>query len=67
MAFVVLGRAGLLLTAWRGSFASGIWVVVAACALSLVLNLATPSPGERALWAPVALVLTASSLIVALG
>ena len=35
-------------------------------AVALVLNLITPSGGERAVWAPVALVLLLSSLVVAL-
>lgn len=44
-----------------------IWVVVAFAALSLVLNLLTPSAGERAIWSPVALVLFLASLLVATG
>jgi hypothetical protein len=34
--------------------------------MSFVLNLITPSAGERALWAPVLLLLLASSLVVAI-
>ena len=41
------------------------WVDVVFVALSLILNLITPSAGERAIWAPVALMV--SSLIVARG
>jgi hypothetical protein len=42
------------------------WVVVAVAALGFVLNLITPSAGERAIWAPVAFVLLVSSTVVAL-
>jgi hypothetical protein len=43
-----------------------IWIVVAFAALSLVLNLITPSAGERVIWAPVALTLLISSAVVAI-
>jgi hypothetical protein len=33
----------------------------------VVLNLITPSPGERAIWAPVAVLLLLSSLAVAIS
>jgi hypothetical protein len=42
-----------------------IWLVVVGSALSLFLNLISPSSGERALWAPVLALLLASSLTVA--
>ena len=63
---VVLSRAGLLLPGllpapWL------IWLVVAFSAVSLVLNAITPSAAERRIWVPVALVMLASSLIVAVG
>jgi hypothetical protein len=41
--------------------------VVAVAAASLVLNLITPSAGERAIWAPVALLLLTSSTVVAIA
>jgi hypothetical protein len=44
-----------------------IWTAVGVGGLSLALNLATPSRWERAVWAPVALLMTVSSLVVALG
>lgn len=44
-----------------------IWLVVALCGLSLVMNLITPSKWERILWAPVALMMYTSSLVVALA
>ncbi len=43
-----------------------IWWVVAFCAVSVALNLATPSPRERKLWAPVAGALLLASVIVAI-
>jgi hypothetical protein len=39
--------------------------VVAYGVIGLILNLITPSAGERAIWAPVAFVLLVSSLVVA--
>jgi hypothetical protein len=66
MAAIVLSRAGLILAGWSRVSYWLVWVVVALTAMSLVLNLITPSAGERALWAPVLLVLLASSIVVAL-
>ena len=66
MAAIVLARAGLILTGWARVGRWLIWVVVAVTAMSLVLNLITPSAGERAIWVPVLLVLLASSLVVAI-
>ena len=62
---VVLARAGLSFPGWSRSSRWLIWVVVAFAAVSLVLNLITPSARERAIWAPTALILLISSLIVA--
>ena len=66
LALVVMARAGLVLPTMRDWAQSGVWGVVAISVVSLVLNLATPSRIERMIWAPVALVLTLSSLAVAL-
>lgn len=65
MAAVVLARAGLILPRWSRVSRWLIWFVVGFAALSLVLNLITPSAGERAIWAPTALLLLISSGIVA--
>ena len=65
MAVVILARAGLILPRWSRVSRGLAWVVVAFAAVSLVLNLITPSAGERALWAPIALLLLISSAIVA--
>ncbi len=67
MAAVVLAHAGFILPSWMRVSRWLIWIVVAFAALSLILNLITPSAGERAIWAPVALILLISSGIVAIA
>ena len=67
LALVVLARAGIALPKWWRTSRWMIWVVVAFSALSLVLNVITPSAGERLVWAPVALIMLVSSVIVAMG
>lgn len=64
---IVLSRAGIALQRLERVSRWMIWVVVGFAALSLVLNLITPSAGERNMWAPVAFVLLACSLLVATG
>jgi hypothetical protein len=64
---VVLARADLIQVRWLQRARWLIWAVVALFAIFLMLNLITPSAGERALWVPVILLLLISSLIVALG
>jgi hypothetical protein len=66
MAAIVLSRAELILAGWSRVSRWLVWVVVAVTAMSFVLNLITPSAGEQALWAPVLLLLLASSLVVAI-
>jgi hypothetical protein len=66
LAAVVLSRAGVAWPSGARLARRVIWVVVAVSALSLLLNLITPSEGERRLWAPVALLLLATSTVVAL-
>ena len=66
LAGVVLARAGLALEAWGSAASWLIWVVVGFSAVSLVLNSVTTSRGERLVWVPVAVVMLASSLVVAL-
>jgi hypothetical protein len=64
MAAIVLARAGLTLPWLCSSWLT--WIVVMLGAVALVLNVVTPSAAERRLWAPVAALLLASSLVVAL-
>jgi hypothetical protein len=67
LALVVLARVGIALPKWSRVSRWLVWLVVAFSALSLVLNLITPSAGERAIWAPVALIMLISSVIVAIS
>jgi hypothetical protein len=67
MAAVVVSRAGLAFQRWSPAAAWLIWIVVGLGVVSLVLNTITPSPGERRIWGPVALVMVISSLVVAVG
>jgi hypothetical protein len=64
MATVILARAGLVLPGWSQISHWLVWIVVALTALSLVLNLITPSAGERAIWLPILSLLLICSLIV---
>lgn len=66
LAAVVLARAGLILPGLFRASRWLVWLVVAFATLSLVLNLITPSAGERAIWAPVAFLLLISSVAAAL-
>lgn len=66
MAGVVLARAGVALPGWARHARWAIWVVVGFMAVGLVLNLITPSAGERMIWAPVVALLLGCSLLVAL-
>jgi hypothetical protein len=65
-ALVVLARAGVALASWSRVSRVAVWFVVALSSVSLVLNVITPSGGERAIWAPVAGIMLASSLVVAI-
>ena len=67
MVTIVLVRAGVFFAGWVQRARWLIWVVVGYGVIGLILNLITPSAGERALWVPVALVMLASSVIVAKG
>jgi hypothetical protein len=67
LAAVVLARQGVAFRRLARPSRWLIWVVAAFAALSLVLNLITPSAGERAIWSPVAFALLVTSLLVATG
>jgi hypothetical protein len=67
MAVVVLARAGVVLEQRFRKTRRLVWGVVAFAAVSLVLNLMTPSAAERAIWAPVAAALLITSTVVALA
>ena len=65
MALIVLARADLILPRWSRVSRGLAWFVAAFSAVSLVLNLITPSASERTIWAPVAFLLLISSGFVA--
>jgi hypothetical protein len=65
MAGVVLSRAGVALPRWSRASRWLVWVIVAYSVVGTVLNLITPSGGERLLWVPVVLIMLLSSLVVA--
>lgn len=67
LAGVVLARAGMALPRWSRASRRWVWVAVGFSSLSLLLNLITPSAGERMIWAPVAFLLLVCSLVVARG
>jgi hypothetical protein len=66
-AVVILARANVVYLRWSRLVHRLTWVIVTVMGVSLVLNVMTPSTGERAIWAPVALMLFATSVVVANG
>ena len=66
LGMIVLSRAGIAFPGLSNLSNYLIWVAVAISGISLVMNLITQSKWERILWAPVALLMTISSLAVAL-
>ena len=67
LAAVVLARQGVAFRRLARPSRWLIWLVAAFAAVSLVLNLITPSARERAMWSPVAFALLVTSLLVATG
>ena len=64
---IVAARAQLAFPRWRHASRWLIWVVAAYALVGVALNALTPSPRERALWLPVAIVLAVCAVIVARG
>jgi hypothetical protein len=64
---IVAARAELAFPRWRHTSRWLIWVVVAYSITGVGLNALTPSPRERALWLPVAIVLAICAVVVARG
>ena len=64
LALIVATRAGLIDTTLDPQW---IWAVVTFSTVSLILNALSRSPAERRLWVPIALVLSLTSVAVALG
>ena len=67
LGMIVLSHAGVAFPGLSNLSNILVWVAVAISGISLVLNLITRSKWERILWAPVALLMTVSSLVVALA
>jgi hypothetical protein len=67
LALVVLADAGIILPDLALAYPWAVWVAVAFSGVSVALNAITRSALERRLWLPVAIVLFATSLSVALG
>lgn len=67
LAAIVFVRASLAFPDMFEPSRIAVWVVVALMAAGTLLNLITPSRWERRLWAPVAAVMLAASLRVALA
>ena len=67
VAAIVLAGAEVLGLTLDPSLGWLIWLPVGVSAVAVVLNLITPSAGERRIWVPVGLVLLATSLVVALA
>lgn len=65
IALVVLTRSGLILGEYLEFSKWAIWLVVAFCVVGSILNTITPSKKERALWAPITVVLLICSFVVA--
>ena len=67
LGMIVLSHAGVAFPGLANLSNYLIWVAVAISVISLILNLITQSKWERILWAPVGLLMTISSLVVALS
>ncbi|MEQ1663829.1 MAG: hypothetical protein ABL927_00475 [Bdellovibrionales bacterium] len=62
---VVLSRSEIAFLHFQNISKKLIWIVVGVAGLSFILNLITQSEFERNLWAPVALAMLITSIIVA--
>lgn len=67
LGLIVLSRSEIAVNQWHDFSRSAIWFVFGFSVLSSIMNLITRSKRERAIWAPVAIVMVITSLIVALG
>lgn len=67
VAFLMLSAAGVVAAPW-GLPPRGVpWLVSGLLGIGLVLNLITPSAGERRIWAPIVGVMLVCSLVIALN
>jgi hypothetical protein len=67
MAFIVLIKSGWAFRQLYSVGRIGIWFVAAFFVFGSILNLSTPSKGERAIWGPVNILLLITSIAVALS
>ena len=67
LALAALDAGRVLVLGWVAALPWLAWVPVVVSTISLLMNAASRSPAERRTWVPVALVLVASSVIVALS
>jgi hypothetical protein len=65
-ALIIISKADILLPQLKQVSRIGIWIVVGFFSLSTVMNSITPSKIER-IWAPVAFIQLAASIIVAIN
>ena len=65
--FIVLIASGLAFSQFLNQGKIAIWLVVAFFILGSILNLSTPSKGERIIWGPVNVLLLITSIVVALN
>jgi hypothetical protein len=66
-ALIVLIKSGLVFSQFYSIGKIAVWFVVAFFVLGSILNLSTPSKGERMIWGPVNVLLLATSVFVALN
>jgi hypothetical protein len=66
IALAVLSVAGVAATPWGTTSVWVAWGITALLTVGLVLNLITPSAGERRIWAPVITMMLVCSIVVAL-
>lgn len=64
--WAIASRAGIFGAEAQARARVAAWAVVAYSGVAVLANAATPSPGERMLWLPVAVAMFASSLAVVL-
>jgi len=67
VALVVLSAAGVVAAPWGATPSWAVWAIAGLLGVGLVLNLITPSAGERRIWAPTVGVMLACALVVAVG
>jgi hypothetical protein len=65
VAFLVLSVAGVVAAPWGTTPVWVTWIIAALLTVGLVLNLITPSAGERRIWAPVVTLMLLCCIVVA--